>query len=190
VGVAVRPGTSPTRVRLTRNRIHDNGQPIARCQAGGSCDPALRKGGIVLGVPGLEHEGFVGSRGGGVHPDPATLQRICPSGAPDCQPMPNDGITPPTIASVRRAGRQIVVQGRLTGRPDSHYVVEVFGNARANGAEGEVVLGMGAADTDAAGAGQFTVTIDAPGAAPGSVTATVTSPEGATSAFSAGVAPS
>jgi 3-dehydroshikimate dehydratase len=54
VGVAVRPAAAMTMARLTRNSIYDNGQAIERCWTGGSCDPTLRKGGIVFAVPGPE----------------------------------------------------------------------------------------------------------------------------------------
>lgn len=57
------------------NLIWDNGKDIKRCEAGGSCIPNQRLGAIVFGVPALEHEGFVGSRGGGVVIEPSKLQK-------------------------------------------------------------------------------------------------------------------
>lgn len=186
VGVAVRPAASSTIVRITRNAIFDNGKPIARCEAGGSCDPQITKGGIVFGLPGGEHAEYVGSHGGGVTPNPATLQHICPHEAPSCQPMPNGGLAAPAITSVRWSGTRLVVEGRVTGAPTSRYLIEIFGNARAGVTEGERFLGDGDVHTDAAGTGVFTLTIEDAGAAsrPASITATATSPDGATSPFS------
>src|SRR5258708_9806236 len=54
VGIAVRPTATGTMVRQQRNSVYDNGRDISRCFAGGSCDPDLRRGGIVLGTPGPE----------------------------------------------------------------------------------------------------------------------------------------
>lgn len=185
VGVAVRPAASPTIVRITRNAIFDNGKPIARCEAGGSCDPQIVKGGIVFGLPGGEHAEYVGSRGGGVTPNPATLQHICPHEAPGCQAMPNGGLAAPALTAVRWSGARLVVEGRVTGAPTSRYLIEIFGNARTGATEGERFLGDGDVHTDAAGTGVFTLTIDVSGVSrPASITATATSPDGATSPFS------
>src|SRR6476619_7180586 len=117
VGIAVRPSPAMTVARLSRNLIYGNGRAIARCFAGGSCDPNLRKGAIVFGLPGLEHERYVGKRGIGVNPPPASLTRICPDGAPGCQAAPNRAIAAPTLESVRRSGAQLAVQGRLRDMP-------------------------------------------------------------------------
>ena len=128
VGIAVRPSPDMTVARLSRNLIFDNGRAIERCFAGGSCDPNLRKGAIVFGLPGLEHERYVGKRGIGVNPPPASLTRICPDSAPNCQAAPNRGLVAPTIDSVRKSAAQLAVQGRLRGTPRSRFTVEVFGN--------------------------------------------------------------
>ena len=188
VGIAVRPSPDMTVARLSRNLIFDNGRAIERCFAGGSCDPNLRKGAIVFGLPGLEHERYVGKRGIGVNPPPASLTRICPDSAPNCQAAPNRGLVAPTIDSVRKSAAQLAVQGRLRATPRSRFTVEVFGNRDNRSSEGETFLGEAAVMTDADGVGTFALTVDAPGAMPASFTATVTSSEGATSEFSAPVA--
>ena len=58
---------------------------VLRCWSGGSCDPKLRRGGIMFGIPAQEHAAYVGERGGGVPVDPAKFTHICPEGAPACQ---------------------------------------------------------------------------------------------------------
>jgi len=50
VGIAVRPAPDMTMAWISRNAIYNNGQKIERCFAGGSCDPDIRKGGIVFGL--------------------------------------------------------------------------------------------------------------------------------------------
>jgi 3-dehydroshikimate dehydratase len=186
VGIAVRPADPSTMVRLTRNQISDNGKDIRRCNAGGSCDPKIRKGGIVLGLPGLEHAEFVGSRGGGVNPDPSTLLHICPDAAPKCEPAPNGGILPPTLAAARRQNGKFVVSGEFKGTPQSRYLVELFGNREKGGAEGEVWLGHEPVITDAQGQAHFTIAVNGSptNAQISSITATATSSEGGTSEFS------
>ena len=188
VGIAVRPSPDMTVARLSRNLIYGNGRAIERCFAGGSCDPNLRKGAIVFGLPGLEHERYIGKRGIGVNPPPASLTRICPDGAPSCQAAPNRAIAAPMLESARRSGAQLAVQGRLRGTPRARLTVEVFGNRDKGSGEGEIFLGETATTTDADGAGVFALTVDAPGAVPASFTATATSSEGATSEFSAPIA--
>ena len=188
VGIAVRPSPDMTVARLSRNLIYGNGRAIERCFAGGSCDPNLRKGAIVFGLPGLEHERYIGKRGIGVNPPPASLTKICPDGAPGCQAAPNRAMAAPTLESVRRSGAQLAVQGRLRGTPRARLTVELFGNRDKGSAEGEIFLGETVTTTDADGAGAFALTVDAPGAVPASFTATVTSSEGATSEFSAPIA--
>ena len=188
VGIAVRPSPDMTVARLSRNLIYGNGRAIERCFAGGSCDPNLRKGAIVFGLPGLEHERYIGKRGIGVNPPPASLTKICPDGAPGCQAAPNRAMAAPTLESVRRSGAQLAVQGRLRGTPRARLTVEVFGNRDKGSGEGEIFLGETVTTTDADGAGVFALTVDAPGAVPASFTATVTSSEGATSEFSAPIA--
>jgi 3-dehydroshikimate dehydratase len=187
VGVAVRPASPSTIVRLTENAIFDNGQAITRCQAGGSCDPALRKGAIVFGLPGGEHAEFVGSRGGGVTPNPATLLHICPDHAPDCQSAPNHGIRPPELTRVNAAQQGSAVTGRVRAEPRRRYVVELFANPSASGREAERFVGRVTVNTGADGVAMFTIPADGERQRPaaGSYTATVTSADGATSELSA-----
>jgi 3-dehydroshikimate dehydratase len=189
VGVAVRPAALMTVARITRNAIYGNGQAIERCWTGGSCDPLLRKGAIVFGVPGPEHERYVGKRGGGVVVDPAKLARICPDGAPDCQPPPNSGIAAPVLERVSKSAANLIVQGRLRGAASSRFTVEIFGNQRPAGAEGEMFLGDGTAISNADGLASFTFTMDTSALTvmPTSFTATATSSDGATSELSQGI---
>jgi len=186
VGIAVRPAEPSPVVRLTRNRIRNNGADIRRCEAGGSCDPMGPKAPMAFGVPGLEHARFVGSRGKGVYSDSATLQHICPDNAPRCQPSPNAGLRSPTLTLAREKGGAIRVSGMIAAAPRSRYVVELFGNADPNSGEAEVFLGDIAVRTDSHGSTTFTIDVDRRGARDdlGSVTATVTSGEGATSPLS------
>src|SRR5262249_5296432 len=156
---------------------------IERCFAGGSCDPDIRKGGIVFGLPSGEHERYVGKRGIGVAPAPGSLAKICPDGAPNCQAPPNGGLpAPPPRARSQHAGR-LTVQGELRGKPRSRFTVEVFGNRAAGSGEGEIFLGEVATTSDAEGLGKFSLTVDASklAAMPASFTATLTSADGATS---------
>lgn len=187
IGIVVRPADPAPLVRLTRNRITANGRDILRCEAGGSCDPATPTGAIVFGLPGLEHEGFVGSRGGGVTPNPATLQSICPKRAPRCQPDPHRGVMPPTITGAHATGTELTVTGVVTGMPSSRYALELFGNTDAKTGEAEIFLDETPVYTDAAGAATFIVRVAAARASRNvrSVTATVTSEAGATSPLSA-----
>ena len=186
VGVALRPAATSTIVRITRNTIADNGKSIARCEAGGSCDPTIQKGGIVFGLPGGEHAEYVGSRGGGVTPNPAALLHICPHQAPDCQPMPNGGMAAPVIAAVRRTSVGIAVSGTIKAAPGTRYVIEIFGNAGTDAKEGEAFLGDAAIVTDASGAGTFSISVTraALTGPTASFTATATSADGSTSPFS------
>ncbi|MEO8481143.1 MAG: right-handed parallel beta-helix repeat-containing protein [Acidobacteriota bacterium] len=186
VGVALRPAASSTVVRVTRNAISGNGRSIARCEAGGSCDPNIPKGGIVFGLPGGEHAEYMGSRGGGVTPNPATLLHICPHQAPDCQPMPNGGLAAPVITAVRRTNAGAVVNGSVKAAPGARYVIEVFGNANADAREGESFLGDATVITDGSGTATFSVSVTrAALTGPSrSFTATATSADGATSPFS------
>jgi 3-dehydroshikimate dehydratase len=186
VGIAVRPAEPSTMARLSRNQISDNGKNILRCNAGGSCDPKIRKGGIVLGLPGLEHDTFVGSRGGGVKPDPSTLLHICPHDAPNCEPAPNGGIMSPMLASAKREGGKFLVTGDFTGAPQSRYLVELFGNREKGSAEGEVWLADEPVVTDGKGRAHFSLTVNSGqmGAPISTFTATATSAEGGTSELS------
>ena len=186
VGIAVRPAEQMTVARISRNAIYRNGQEIERCWSGGSCDPKLRKGGIVFGLPSGGHASYVGKRGTGVNPDPARLAKICPDGAPNCQGAPNHGLHAPILESVRSSGARLTVQGHLQGKPRSRYSVEVFANHKGSEAEGEIFLGEVVTTTNADGRAAFSLTADAsiPGGVPSTFTATVTSSDGATSEFS------
>ncbi len=188
IGIGVRPQPMSAPNRFTANRIHGNGLPIERCEAGGACVKGQPRGAIVFGVPGLEHASFVGSRGRGVDNDPSKRARICTAaGQADCQPLPNLGQAAPQLTAVQGKGAQRQLNGRFQGAPDSRYQVEVFGNRAANSSEAELVLGSVEARTDAQGHGSFTFPLGAgaDAAAAGSLTATVTSAQGATSPLSA-----
>src|SRR5215813_2025526 len=190
VGIAVRPAADMTMAWISRNAIYGNGQKIERCFAGGSCDPNIRKGGIVFGLPSGEHERYVGKRGAGVAPPAGSLAKICPDGAPNCQAPPNGGLAAPTLERVRKHAGELIVQGELRGKPRSRFTVEVFGNRAAGSGEGEMFLGEVATTSDAEGQGKFSLTVDAAklAAMPASFTATLTSADGATSEFSQPVA--
>jgi len=177
VGVALRPAARMGITRVTRNIIHRNGADVLRCWSGGSCDPKLRRGGIVFGIPAQEHAAYVGERGGGVPVDPAKFTHICPEGAPTCQAQPNNGIAPPSLEKITRSGTTLTA----TGRALAGGTVELFGNRNAGDTEGEVYLGEARVGEN----GQFSMTVDAPSiSVPTGFTATVTSNEGATSEFS------
>jgi len=150
-----------TMARISRNAIYGNGQKIERCFAGGSCDPDIRKGGIVFGLPSGEHERFVGKRGIGVAPAPGSLAKICPDGAPNCQAPPNGGLATPTLERARKSANGLTVQGALRGKPLSRFTVEVFGNRASGSGEGEVFLGDVVTTSDAEGNGKFSLTVDA-----------------------------
>ena len=135
VGVVVRPADPSPIVRLTRNRISGNGQEIRRCEAGGSCDAAAPKGAMAFGVPGLEHESFVGSRGRGVTVNPATIQFVCPSHAPNCQGAPNAALKTPMLVSARPDRDGVALTGTFNGAPTTRYLVELFGNSQAGSSE-------------------------------------------------------
>jgi 3-dehydroshikimate dehydratase len=184
VGIAVRPAEPTTVVRLTRNHLSGNAQDILRCEAGGTCDPAAPKGPIAFGVPGLEHENFVGSRGRGVRPA-APLLRICPQSEPACQPAPNAGLRAPTLTGARAEGHTIHVTGTIVAAPISRYLVELFGNGDS-GQEAEVFLAESVVHTDQKGEATFALTVERLAGDPRltSVTATLTSTDGATSQLS------
>jgi 3-dehydroshikimate dehydratase len=185
VGIAVRPAEPATVVRLTRNRLSDNGQEILRCEAGGSCDPKTPKGSIAFGVPGLEHASFVGSRGRGVLPA-AALLHICPQNGSTCQPAPNAGLRPPTLTGARLEGNTLHITGAVVARPASRYVVELFGNIGPESSEAEVFLLERAVSTDQEGKATFALEIErlVGDRRLSSVTATLTSTDGATSPLS------
>src|SRR5262249_19472447 len=171
-----------TMARISRNAIYGNGQKIERCFAGGSCDPDIREGGMVVGRRGGEDESFVGKRGIGVAPAPGSLGKICPDGAPNCQAPPNGGLAAPTLESVRKSANGLTVQGALRGKPLSRLTVEVFGNRTSGSGEGEIFLGDVVTTSDAEGNGKFSLTRDASklAAMPFSFTATLTSADGGT----------
>jgi 3-dehydroshikimate dehydratase len=184
IGIAVRPEAKVAANRISRNVIAGNGLSIMRCSAGGSCDPKMARGGIVIGPPGLEHASFVGSRGMGVVFDKAGAAVIC-TGKDDlatCHAAPQFGLQPPSLTSVRAAAGKISVKGALQGPPESLVTVEMFaGNSGT--AEGERYLGAIQAVTDAKGAAAFSSVVE--GAAAGSaITATSTTAAGSSSAFS------
>jgi 3-dehydroshikimate dehydratase len=188
IGIAVRPEAKVAANRISRNVIAGNGLPILRCSAGGSCDPKLVRGGIVIGPPGLEHGSFVGSRGMGVVFDKAGAAVVCP-GSDDpkgCHAAPQFGLLPPSLASARGTAGKVAVKGALQGQPESLVTVEVFAG-KAGTAEGERYLGSVQAVTDASGKAAFKGEVD--GALAGSaITATSTTAAGASSAFSKPVA--
>jgi 3-dehydroshikimate dehydratase len=190
VGIAVRPAADMTMAWISRNAIYGNSQKTERCFAGGSCDPDIRKGGIVFGLPSGEHERYVGKRGTGVAPAAGSLAKICPDDAPNCHAPPNGGLAAPTLESVRKRAGGLIVQGELRGKPLSRFTVEVFGNRAAGSGEGEMFLGEVKTTSDAEGRGRFSLTVDAAKLAtmPASFTATLTSADGATSEFSQPVA--
>lgn len=180
IGVAIRSEKDPNaRITLTKNQIWDNGKDIRRCEAGGSCVPNQVLGAIVFGVPALEHDGFVGSRGGGVVIEPQNLQKTCTeSNTANCNAIPNQNIQPPVLNAVS-AGRVMV---GVQGKPNQRYHVELFGNSSADGSEAEHYLASTVVTTNdnGTGAAQFN---DISGS-PASVTATVTDELGATSELS------
>ena len=186
IGIVIRPADPSPVVRLTRNRVSGNGREIRRCEAGGTCDDRAPRGGVIFGLPGLEHENFVGSRGRGVTPNPGTMLHICPQHAPQCQPAPNRGLLRPTLTAVREAASEVTVTGTINGSPSSRYLIELFGNGAATGEESELFLDDIPAFTDESGVATFSLRIDRSRLAGlRAVIATMTSDDGATSAPSA-----
>lgn len=188
IGVAVRPEAKVAANRISQNTIAGNGLPIMRCSAGGSCDPKMVRGGIVIGPPGLEHGSFVGSRGMGVVFDKAGAAVIClnQDDPANCHAQPQFGLAPPSLSAVRLAGGKLSVKGVLQGPPVSLVTVEMF-SGKAGTAEGERYLGSIQAVTDGQGNASFAGEVE--GAAAGSaITATSTTAAGASSAFSKPVA--
>src|SRR3954469_25898170 len=159
IGVALRPSAGKSLTRVTRNLIHNNGQAIARCWSGGSCDPNLRKGGIVFGTPAQEHAAYVGERGGGVAFDPAKLARICPDEAPNCQVAPNNGIEAPTLDKITRNGTTLTANGHATLGGQAGAEIELYANPNAGDSEGEIFLGEAMAQSDANGRVTFSLTV-------------------------------
>jgi 3-dehydroshikimate dehydratase len=186
IGIAVRPSMNGSMSHISKNSIYDNGvSDIRRCFVGGSCDPNLRTGGIVLGAAGPGDAAYQGRMGIGVVVDPDRLVRFCPAGAPKCAPAPNGALQPPVIDSVSRQG---AVEGHFDGPAQSHFVVELFANHRPGDSEGATFVGGTVATSDAGGHGRFTARVKSIPPR-GSITATLTSAEGATSEFSKAAAP-
>jgi 3-dehydroshikimate dehydratase len=187
VGIAVRPEAKRAVNRISQNLIVGNGLPVMRCSAGGSCDPKLARGGIVMGLPGLEHGDFVGSRGMGVVFDQAGAARVCQTpGVPaGCHEAPQFGLAPPRLVSAKAAGGGVKITGSAEAPADTSLVIEIFANP-PGGTEGERYLGTIKAATDAAGKAAFSGEV---AAAPrgASITATLTTSGGASSAFSSPV---
>lgn len=184
IGIAVRPEAKVAANRISQNSISGNGLPIMRCSAGGSCDPKMARGGIVIGPPGLEHGSFVGSRGMGVVFDKAGAAVIClnQDDPARCHPQPQFGLAPPKLSAVSRVADKLSVKGALQGPPASLVNVEVFAG-KAWTAEGERYLGSIQAVTD--GVGNATFAGEVEGAPVGSaITVTTTTAAGASSAFS------
>ncbi len=184
IGIAVRPEAKVAVNRISQNSITGNGLPIMRCSAGGSCDPKMARGGIIIGPPGLEHGSFVGSRGMGVVFDKAGAAVIClnQDDPANCHPQPQFALAPPSLSAVRLAAGKLSVTGALQGPPASLVTVEVFAG-KAGTAEGERYLGAIQAVTD--GVGNATFAGEVEGAAVGAaITATTTTAAGASSAFS------
>jgi 3-dehydroshikimate dehydratase len=187
IGIAVRPEARRAVNRISQNIIVGNGLPIQRCSAGGSCDPKLPRGGIVMGAPGLEHGDYVGSRGMGVVFDQAGAARVCqaPGTPAGCHEAPQFGLRPPRLDAAHVSGQGVSVRGSAQGPAFTALVVEIFANP-PGGTEGERYLGAIKAATDTAGKAVFSgeVAVAPRGAA---ITATVTTSGGASSAFSEAV---
>lgn len=186
VGIAVRPEETPRANRISQNSIFDNGQPILRCSAGGSCSETIPRGGIVFGLPGLEHLEYVGSRGMGVALDEAAAPHICSdtNTRAGCQPAPQFGLRAPTLATAQPGDGGLAVTGEATGPANTLLTIEVFAGEPGT-SEGERYLGSFTALTSAEGKAEFAGTV--PGEAAGAITATVTTAAGATSMFSSPV---
>jgi hypothetical protein len=95
----------------------------------------------------------------------------------------------PVLERVSKSAANLIVQGRLRGAASSRFTVEIFGNQRPAGAEGEMFLGDGTAISNADGQASFTFTMDTSALTvmPTSFTATATSSDGATSELSQGI---
>lgn len=181
IGIAIRSEKDANaRTTLTKNQIWDNGKDIKRCEAGGSCVPNQRLGAIVFGVPALEHEGFVGSRGGGVVIEPAKLQKTCTQpNQQNCNAIPNQGIQAPKLTLNKK---QLSIE--VKGTPNQRYHVEFFGNRNASSSEAEQYLGSMVVMTNAQGVAKANWT---PKTVMPSITANVTDHLGATSELSPAV---
>ncbi len=96
IGVAIRSEKDANaRITLTKNLIWDNGKDIKRCESRWfMCTRSAFRRQLYLEYLRLEHEGFVGSRGGGVViSEPSKLQKTCTQpNQQDCNAQPNQGI--------------------------------------------------------------------------------------------------
>lgn len=178
IGIAIRSEKDANaHITLTKNQIWNNSKDIKRCEAGGSCVPHQRLGAIVFGVPALEHEGFVGSRGGGVTIEPSKLQKTCTqTNQTNCNAIPNQNIQAPRLAV--RNGKLMV---NVTGQPNEYYKLEIFGNTQKTSKEAENYLDKAVISTNAQGQGQLTWS---PKVKYASYTVSLTDKNGATSELS------
>lgn len=178
--------TGPAVNRITANIMIDNGKPVNRCFAGGSCLPGFA-GAIVFNVPGLEHAAFIGNRGGGISNDTSTLEKICAidGQSADCEKTPNKDQHAPAITHVSRSQNSLTVDGKVNGEANTLYRIEFFSNSKSTQDEAENYLGYQLVPVDAKGQGiihdQLTV---AAGLHIANVTSTATTSDGATSPLS------
>ncbi|MEB5475704.1 right-handed parallel beta-helix repeat-containing protein [Acinetobacter pollinis] len=181
IGVAIRSEKDiNAHITLTKNQIWNNSKDIKRCEAGGSCIKNQRLGAIIFSVPALEHDGFVGSRGGGVVIEPNKLQKTCSQkNQENCNPIPNQNIQPPTLSF---KNKEVTVQ--VKGMPNHRYKVEFFGSSRAYLHEAEQYLGSKIVVTNSEGLAKANWR---PSVIMPSLTATVTDDLGATSELSQAV---
>jgi len=95
----------------------------------------------------LEHEGFVGSRGGGVVIEPSKLQKTCTQpNEQGCNAQPNQGIKAPKLTANKGS-----VNIEVNGLPNQRYQVEFFGNQSTTSKEAEQYLGTITVATDVQG---------------------------------------
>lgn len=203
-GISVRPQAAPgpngtmgrNRVmgpavnRISMNEIYDNGKDVKRCFAGGDCIPGL-KGGIVFGVPGLEHASFIGNRGGGISNDVSKKEHICQPGKniPDCEPMPNHNQPAPKLTLVKKTSKGLTVYGVVNAPANTYVRVELFSNDKATSDEAKTFVGFVNVAVNAKGEGSFSYIVPAQFAASAAnFTSTVTTADGATSRISAPIA--
>jgi len=88
-------------------------------------------------------------------------------------------------------GEELLVQGRISSRPNAYYEIEFYRNSGIDSSdtgEGESSIGSITVMTDAQGNAELTLRLPAVGPAEGSVTAIATDGEGNTSEFSRPVA--
>lgn len=178
--------TGPAVNRITENIMIDNGKPVNRCFAGGSCLPGYA-GAIVFNVPGLEHAAFIGNRGGGISDDTSKLEKICAidGQAAGCEATPNKDQHAPSLTSVTLSQQQLTVNGKLTGEANTLYRVEFFSNSKPEMNEAEHYLGYQMVPVNGQGVGVFHYQAAVPaGVSVANVTTTATTNDGATSPLS------